>query len=683
MLRTFAITLTDGELSESGMELRIMQPRAPHTTPHPDGGYIVLCRNVVEADRYCQGRAASERSEVEVIKYSGYREDNGLILILEKRGCEGTMAKRWCSGSMLSQTAYGSDIGEILDALKLIDDKGCLIAVPQAGKCEAVKKNKWRCIDGCYRQALKDTVIAEGVELPAASEPATDDWSACYDVNDLLGLLTEATVVPVTYAFSINGDVVTALGSDNSVQNVTVAHPVEENTTLGQPTVDAAGVVTYPVFDIGGNALAPLVLDLSSLLSSVHPNFVAGDGVSVVFDVAANAWTVSSTIKDERCDIPSWSTGITNKIVRGSDEGLYLSNKAGDPAINDPVGGDGSSWTGPFCGLGAVLEQVILDCCSTPTPTPNTAPMVDCSSSPTTGASPVTLVGTANDPEDGDISTAGVWSIVSATNTTDAAISTAGELTATQTDTTADAVINYQFCATDSGGLQTCSTCAYTIEGVTPAVTCNSTPATQYEVGNGVVVPLTQGTHTVLSAGTSTFPVYPLSGTADCNNRLWVLGGQNYFLTPSPCAPDSSWNTDSTGQHQISLESTEVCNVDSGTFKQELQFFDGAVSGDVTVDLTGMLTAPTNIVPTPVSSSINQIVWENLVDVDGVFFDWTHDNAQIPYMTMDVTTANLTMTCRDMRTGSACCGSDGSVTFFDENGDPMDAADVMDPNVCS
>ncbi len=95
----------------------------------------------------------------------------------------------------------------------------------------------------------------------------------------------------------------------------------------------------------------------------------------------------------------------------------------------------------------------------------NKPPVVTLSpSNAITGNSPVTLAATANDPEDGNLT--GVWSIVSATNSGDAAITQAGVLTATQTDTTQDAVITYQYCATDSDGVEVCKQGTYTIPGV-------------------------------------------------------------------------------------------------------------------------------------------------------------------------------------------------------------------------
>lgn len=203
MLRTLAKTLTDGELSENGMELRVSHPRAPHTKPHPDGGYVMLFRYVAEVavlplsdhanplghHEYSHQHIGEGRMEAEIIKYSGYREDNDLIMIIEKRGAEGTVPKCWAAGTMVTQNAYGSDFGEILDALKLIDDKGCLVAVPSAGRCEVVKKGSWRCIGGVWRRAKKDIVISEDTVFPNTDDPETEDWAKPYDIQDMLSLL--------------------------------------------------------------------------------------------------------------------------------------------------------------------------------------------------------------------------------------------------------------------------------------------------------------------------------------------------------------------------------------------------------------------------------------------------------------------------------------------------------------
>lgn len=210
MIRTFAKTLTDGELSEQGMELRIQHPRSPHTKPHPGGGHIVLMRYVADqaylpvavhghhnqgCNTGCNTMQEHQflgggRLEAEVIHYKGYRADNDLVLMLDKRGLEGTVPKHWDCGTLVMQTATGADFQELYDMIMSVLCKGCLLAVPRLADCTIVKAGEWRCIDGCWRRALKDVTVTRKVDgtlnAPLAGEPATADWSTCYDINSLL-----------------------------------------------------------------------------------------------------------------------------------------------------------------------------------------------------------------------------------------------------------------------------------------------------------------------------------------------------------------------------------------------------------------------------------------------------------------------------------------------------------------
>ena len=213
MIRTFAKTLTDGELSEQGMELRIQHPRSPHTKPHPGGGHIVLMRYVADqaylpvavhghhnqgCNTGCNTMQEHQflgggRLEAEVIHYKGYRADNDLVLVLDKRGLEGTVPKHWDCGTLVMQTATGADFQELYDMIMSVLCKGCLLAVPRLADCTIVKAGEWRCIDGCWRRALKDVTVTRKVDgtlnAPLAGEPATSDWSQCYGINSLLNLL--------------------------------------------------------------------------------------------------------------------------------------------------------------------------------------------------------------------------------------------------------------------------------------------------------------------------------------------------------------------------------------------------------------------------------------------------------------------------------------------------------------
>lgn len=168
------------------------------------------------------------------------------------------------------------------------------------------------------------------------------------------------------------------------------------------------------------------------------------------------------------CGVPSWATGITKNIVIGSDCQFYLANPDGDPPNNNPVGaGTDEHWYGPFCSIGALQEQVIINCCgdsiSEPPVPVNQPPIVDVSTSPDGGGVSNTMIGTSSDSDGSIVSER--WEIVAVTNGS-ATIGNTGNLAATQTDSAIDTVVTYRYCATDDDGAESCADGDYTILGV-------------------------------------------------------------------------------------------------------------------------------------------------------------------------------------------------------------------------
>ena len=76
--------------------------------------------------------------------------------------------------------------------------------------------------------------------------------------GELTGITIAGVDYPIvdqdtTYTYEIVDDVFIATGSDGSVQNVTIEHPPEVDTSLGDPVIDdATGIVTWPLLDIDG-----------------------------------------------------------------------------------------------------------------------------------------------------------------------------------------------------------------------------------------------------------------------------------------------------------------------------------------------------------------------------------------------------------------------------------------------
>lgn len=148
MINTNAKTRTDFQLSEDGMSLTLAMPAAPYRMPHTGGGHIVLMGyegdgasnacSATPASASCgcgtcdtkpkpSGCTSSGKSSqnklidrFEVIKYSGY-EGDGVTLILEKRGVEGTRPQNWLAGTIVLQTMTGADFKELDDRIKALE----------------------------------------------------------------------------------------------------------------------------------------------------------------------------------------------------------------------------------------------------------------------------------------------------------------------------------------------------------------------------------------------------------------------------------------------------------------------------------------------------------------------------------------------------------------------------------
>lgn len=101
----------------------------------------------------------------------------------------------------------------------------------------------------------------------------------------------------VTYAFSVtnqaDGDgviTITATGSDGSTQNINLAE--ESGTYLsGQPTINTAGLVTFPTADDLNESTGSVTLDLAALISTDHPAWSDTATIDVTYDAATNTWS--------------------------------------------------------------------------------------------------------------------------------------------------------------------------------------------------------------------------------------------------------------------------------------------------------------------------------------------------------------------------------------------------------
>lgn len=113
------------------------------------------------------------------------------------------------------------------------------------------------------------------------------------------------------------------------VRTITVDEPTVAETDgvhfSGQPTIDAAGIVTFPqVNDLDESVAAPLTIDLSSLISSPHPEIIGGGDISVTQN-ADGDWVIESNHPD-LIDVDG-PDGVT--VVQNADGDWEISVAAG------------------------------------------------------------------------------------------------------------------------------------------------------------------------------------------------------------------------------------------------------------------------------------------------------------------------------------------------------------------
>lgn len=146
-------------------------------------------------------------------------------------------------------------------------------------------------------------------------------------------------VAAVTYEFEItnpvNGDgiiVITATGSDGTVQDITLPEPTLpetagvhlDNTT---PVLNVpAGTVTFSaVNDLDESPAADVVLNINPLItaltSSPHPTFVGGGDVNTSYDAGTNTWTISGLDTDITSSSLSYNVNTNSLQVNITENG--------------------------------------------------------------------------------------------------------------------------------------------------------------------------------------------------------------------------------------------------------------------------------------------------------------------------------------------------------------------------
>ncbi len=240
-MKEFAVTKTATRLSKDGMRLRLENPASvfspgagckspPYGLPDEAGGFVTLvewgdpecaegcgpqdqpkssgngcgCGGKTCGHSRCDHptcgvtnpRAEMEKTLIkwEVIHYSGYEKD-GQTLKITERSYDGLVDQEWPAGTLVMQSGPAPYISRL-------EKLGCLLALPKAKDCMAVKAGQWvadpMCF--CWRQAKKDGVIVADAngepDFPAPGQPETEMWSKCYGINDLLNLLEKLVGEP-------------------------------------------------------------------------------------------------------------------------------------------------------------------------------------------------------------------------------------------------------------------------------------------------------------------------------------------------------------------------------------------------------------------------------------------------------------------------------------------------------
>ncbi|WP_020396478.1 hypothetical protein [Thiolinea disciformis] len=230
---TFSRTVTATKLSSDGMRVRLLPPSAlavcqghvvPYTLPDAKGGYIVFAeygdplsqcnegcapgckkptaaggcgcgggcsgtKDATEANCKVKGQASGELLRYEVVKFSGYAED-GVTLLIEKRAVKGWADQEWPAGTIVMQGATGEEYDDLQEQINKILGMGCLLAIEALSCGDVIKKDQFRCVNGCLRYALRDVVIGKDYQYPVNKE-ATNDWSKCYSINELMTIIMQ------------------------------------------------------------------------------------------------------------------------------------------------------------------------------------------------------------------------------------------------------------------------------------------------------------------------------------------------------------------------------------------------------------------------------------------------------------------------------------------------------------
>ena len=186
------------------------------------------------------------------------------------------------------------------------------------------------------------TPLCEGLEDGGVLVPG-DKVVVCVDGDGTPVTKTVPADEDTTYSYEVTNDfdgdgvmvvTVTATKSDGTTttQEIAFAETPDEAGQYfsGQPTITAAGLITFPTaVDEGEAAGTPITLDLSALISSPHPSFTGTGATTATFDAGTNSWIISST------DVSADLTSVTN--ADGSITHTFQDVDAAGNPVGSPV----------------------------------------------------------------------------------------------------------------------------------------------------------------------------------------------------------------------------------------------------------------------------------------------------------------------------------------------------------
>ena len=190
------------------------------------------------------------------------------------------------------------------------------------------------CLTPEMKQAIEDNSEKASI-LPILDEDGVTILGFNIDGDDyLLPLAAD----PVTYTLVQEGDVLTFTGSDDSTQTVTIVHPDDEDTVLGDPLPDATtGIVTWPVLNADGTTTGDTRTgDFSAFLSSPHPAIAASGDATANYDAVADTWTIGFA------DTDTFATVSDSTVTDAAGNSVTVpAGSTYNPATNEITTSDG------------------------------------------------------------------------------------------------------------------------------------------------------------------------------------------------------------------------------------------------------------------------------------------------------------------------------------------------------